>query len=754
MKLSLVSAILLSIVLPTLAQKAEIKGFLLDADTEEPVIFTNVYLQGTNYGVATDINGYFILNNIPPGSYILKVSSVGYDSITEPITLQAKQIVTRRILLKPKALELNTVEIRGSKIARTTTVNTAVTTVTPKDIQIMPSIGGEPDLAQYLQTLPGVVFTGDQGGQLYIRGGGPVQNLVLLDGMIIYNPFHSIGLFSVFDTDILKSVDVYTGGFNAEYGGRTSAVLDVRTKDGNKKEFGGKVSANTFNAKVNLEGPISKSANGSSTSFVLSGRTSYIDRTSTRLYSYANAEGEIPFSFNDIYGKVTSSSSNGSKISLFGFNFSDRAKLTQDARVNWDSRGFGSQFVLVPTGTSVIINGAFGYSNYLIDISEPTAPARKSEVNGYNLNMDFTYFQGKNELKYGIQLISNTTDFQSFIEATRTDFKLRNNNTEIAAFFKGKKVSSRFIIEPSFRMHYYASLSRLSLEPRLGAKYSITETIRLKFAGGFFSQNLLATRSDRDVVNLFNGFISSPEGLRDQDGRRVTDPLQLSTHAITGLEIDLGKYVEINIEPYIKSFNPLVNINPERIFPDDPEFVVERGTALGIDFSGTFEYKKLYLFGSYSLARVDRTFNNITYFTNFDRRHNVNMVSAYKFGKKGGWELSMRWNFGSGFPFTQTQAFFQEISMNNGGINTNIGSANGNLGIIYAELNGGRLPYYHRLDISLDRKIKLRGKSILEANIGIINVYDRRNLFYFDRVNFRRVNQLPIIPSVGLSYTF
>lgn len=753
MRLLLIAAPLFTICIQVSAQKAEVKGFLLDADTEEPVIFTNVYLLGTNFGVATDINGYFTLNNIPPGSYLLKVSSVEYDSITEAITLLPKQVISKRILLKPRALELNTVEIRGSKVARTSTVNTAVTTVTPKDILIMPSIGGEPDLAQYLQTLPGVVFTGDQGGQLYIRGGGPVQNLVLLDGMIIYNPFHSIGLFSVFDTDILKSVDVYTGGFNAEYGGRTSAVLDVRTKDGNKKELGGKVSANTFNAKVNLEGPISKSKNGSSTSFVLSGRTSYIDRTSRRLYSYANDEGEIPFSFNDIYGKVTSSASNGSKISVFGFNFSDRAKLTQDARVNWDSRGFGSQFVLVPSGTSTIINGSFGYSNYLIDIVEPTAPARASEINGYNFGMDFTYFKGKNEFKYGIQLISNTTDFRSFVEATRTDFKLRNNNTEIAAFFKGKKVASRFIVEPSFRMHYYASLGRLSLEPRLGAKYSITETIRLKFAGGLFSQNLLATRSDRDVVNLFNGFISSPEGLRDQQGRRITNPLQLSTHAITGIEIDLGKYLEVNIEPYIKYFNPLVNINPERVFPDDPEFVVEEGTAIGLDISGTLEYQKLYIFGSYSLARVDRTFNNRTYFTNFDRRHNVNLVSAYKFGKQNSWELSLRWNFGSGFPFTQTQGFFQEIAMSNG-INTNIGTANGNLGILYGELNGGRLPYYHRLDISLDKKIKLKGKSLLEANFGIINVYDRRNLFYFDRVNFRRVNQLPIIPSVGLSYTF
>ncbi len=734
------------------AQRAEVKGFLLDKDTEEPVIFTTVFLEGTSFGATSDINGYFTITNITPGSYTLKVTSVGYDSVSEAITLNNRQTLTKKIFLKQSVLELGTVEIRGSKVARTTTVNTAVTTVTPKDIQIMPSIGGEPDLAQYLQTLPGVVFTGDQGGQLFIRGGGPVQNMVLLDGMIIYNPFHSIGLFSVFDTDILKSVDVYTGGFNAEYGGRTSAVLDVRTKDGNKKEFGGKISSNTFNSKINLEGPIYRGLNGNATSFVLSGRTSYIDRTSPILYSYANAEGKIPFSFNDIYAKVTSATANGSKFSFFGFNFSDRAKLGETAQVNWDSRGFGTNFVLVPSGSTVLINGNFGFSNYLITIDEENAPSRNSEISGFNLGLDFTYFQGKDELKYGFMVISNTTDFNSFTAASRSATQFLNNNTEMAGYLKTKYVRSRIIVEPSLRVHYYASLSRMRLEPRLGMKYNISDDLRVKFAGGLFSQNLIATRSDRDVVNLFNGFISSPQGLVDENGRRVVNPLQNSAHAIFGVEFDLGNW-EFNVEPYIKYFDPLININPDRNFENDPEFVIEKGTAIGIDFSGKYEYKQWYFFTSYSLARVDRTFKNETYFTNFDRRHNVNMVGSYKFGKAKSWELAARWNLGSGFPFTQTQALYQDVGFQQG-IGTNVGAANGNLGIFYADLNGGRLPYYHRLDISLDKKIKLKGKSMLEANIGIINVYDRRNLFYFDRVNFRRVNQLPIIPSLGLSYTF
>ncbi|MCH8319147.1 MAG: carboxypeptidase-like regulatory domain-containing protein, partial [Bacteroidetes bacterium] len=190
------------------AQTAEIRGFLLDKDSEEPIIYTTVYLKGTNYGTSSDVNGYFSITKIPPGNYTLMVSSIGYDSLSMPVSLKAGRILTKKYFLKEAVKELETVEVKGIRINKQENVNISITTISPREIRIMPSIGGEPDLAQYLQILPGIISTGDQAGQLYIRGGAPVQNLILLDGMVIYNPFHSIGLFSVFDTDILRSVDV------------------------------------------------------------------------------------------------------------------------------------------------------------------------------------------------------------------------------------------------------------------------------------------------------------------------------------------------------------------------------------------------------------------------------------------------------------------------------------------------------------------------------------------------------------------
>ena len=249
-------ALFLAFGLVGFSQTGSIRGFVYDDSNGEPVIFTNVYLKGTSYGASTDVNGYYAITQVPPGNYTLTVTYLGYDTISFPIALKENKIITKRLSLKRSSIKLDIVEVSAEKQEAQTEIQTSVIKITPKQIKQIPTVGGEPDLAQYLQVLPGVVFTGDQGGQLYIRGGSPVQNKVLLDGMVIYNPFHSIGLFSVFDADIIRNADVYTGGFNSEYGGRISSIMDITTRDGNKKRVAGKVSANPFASNTNLNTPI------------------------------------------------------------------------------------------------------------------------------------------------------------------------------------------------------------------------------------------------------------------------------------------------------------------------------------------------------------------------------------------------------------------------------------------------------------------------------------------------------------------
>lgn len=764
LKISILTSLIL-LILPalTFAQEGSIKGFVYDKNTGEACAFANVFIENTSLGAATDINGYFNIGKVPVGEQFIIVSYVGYDTLRTEIVIRSNDVISQNLYLEASSVILDEALVSAERMERTTQVRTSVTKVQPVQIKRLPSIGAEPDIAQYLQVVPGVVFTGDQGGQLYIRGGSPIQNLVLLDGMVVYNPFHSIGLFSVFDSDIMQSADIYTGGFSAEYGGRISSVMDIKMRDGNKKRFGGKLSASPFGSKLLLEGPFKKFEMGKgSASYLISAKTSYLEQSSKYLYNYI--ADSLPFNYTDIFGKVSFNAANGSKVNVFGFNFRDNVNYGALSNLNWISSGIGSNFIIVPDGSSVMIRANMSYSNYSIELSDANNVPRSSDISGYNGGLDFIYFQGKNEFVWGLETLGFTTDY-IFQNAIGRTLSQRENTTELAAYTKYKMNRGALVLEPSFRIHYYASLSDVSLEPRLGAKYNLTEVFRLKFAGGFYSQNLIAANSDRDVVNLFYGFLSGSDAIPEEfDGDPITHRLQKSQHAILGFEFDLTKYWELNVEGYYKNFSQLTNINRNKLYDDTPEnyeipdyqkkdFIIEKGAAYGVDILLKYEYKRLYLWMVYGLGKVVRDDGIETYSPHFDRRHNVNFVGTYKLGDNNSWEISARWNMGSGFPFTQTQGFYEQLPLY-GSINTDYWSLNGDLGIIYGDINEGRLPTYHRLDLNVKKLITFNEFTKLEISASVTNVYNRENIFYFDRVNFERVNQLPIMPSLGLSLTF
>jgi hypothetical protein len=605
--------------------------------------------------------------------------------------------------------------------------------------------------------LPGVVSTGDQGGQVVIRGGTPIQTRFLLDGITIYNPFHSIGLFSVFETDVIKNVDVYTGGFPAQYGGRVSAVVDVTTKDGNRKKVSGKVGASPFMAHALLEIPVLKikEDKNTSASLILSSKVSYLDRTSKALYPYAGKEG-LPYSFVDIYGKFTLFTGKaGSKMTISGFNFRDNARFNA-AKYGWNTFGVGFNFLAVPKNSNLYFNTHFSYSQYEINLTEADNRPRKSLIGGFDIGMDFAYFIKNGELKYGLNIDGNRTEF-SFFNSSNIKFEQNQNTTDISAYMMYHKYVKKFVVEAGARIQYYGNISAFSPEPRLSVKYNINDIVRLKMATGLYSQNFISTKSDRDVVNLFNGFLSGPEeapanaaGVLNEKTRNM----QRSVHGIFGVELDLPQNITVNIEPYYKYFWNLLNINRFKQFNTDANFIIERGDAYGIDLMAKWEWKGVYLYTTYSLAWTNRFDGVQKYPPHFDRRHNLNVLAAYTFGKKKDFEISSRLNLGTGFPFTQNQAFIEGVNFNDG-VSTDYTSANGDLNILYSsKINGGRLPIYHRLDLSFKKTFNIKDKVKIELNASVSNVYNRENIFYFDRARFTRVNQLPILPSMGMSIGF
>ncbi len=754
-----------------IAQSGIIRGNVYDQETGEPIIYGTVQLEGTERGTNTDLEGFFSFGSLEAGTYTLLISYTGYGTVRQEVSVD-ENIIYERFYLETEAVNLATVDVSAEREKARSDVQVSKVTVTPKQIRSLPSTGGEADIAQYLTVIPGIISSGDQGGQVYIRGGSPVQNKILLDGMTIYNPFHSIGFFSVFETETIRSVDVLTGGFNAEYGGRVSAVVDIKTREGNQRRLAGLVSASPFQAKALIEGPIKplNPETGSSISFMFTGKHSYLNETSKQLYSYAvdtnffSFAGEdidlqpedvgLPFYYTDLYGKVSINGGNGSSLDLFGFSFDDNFDVLGVARLGWTNGGGGANFSLIPSNSNVIMNGTISFSDYVISLDEADDAPRTSGITTYNALLNFAYFGRNNQLNYGFEFNGFNTDF-TFQNLLGIQFDQKDFTTELAGYFKYKHTFGNFIFEPGIRFQFYASQSAASVEPRLGIKLNATEYLRIKAAGGLYSQNLISTVNDLDIVNFFVGFLAGPEEtiFEPNSTTATNDRLQHAFHGVGGFELDLGKFVTLNLEGYYKGYTQLITINRNKLSAQDPDFTTETGFAYGADFSLKYERNRAYVWATYSWGNVRRDDGFQEYPTSFDRRHNVNFLASYLAGKDREWEFGVRWNMGSGFPFTQTQGFYESIPLETNPVLVDYLTGNYNLGVLLAdERNGGRISYFHRLDFSAKRKWSFGRHSGLEANLSVTNAYNRENVFYVDRVSNSRVNQLPILPSLGLTF--
>ncbi|MEZ4773115.1 MAG: TonB-dependent receptor [Bacteroidia bacterium] len=766
-----------------LGQSGQIRGRVVDASTREPLVGATVFIPAKKVGAYTNDQGIYSFKvNLSAQSEDLEVISFyyGYDTTRQVVTLANNDIQTLGITLQERMVYANEVEIIGKKTGEIvkTEVDAGVTTISPQEIKLIPSVGSA-DLAQFLQVLPGVVFTGDQGGRLYIRGGTPIQNMVLMDGMIMYSPFHSIGLFSVFDPDYIRNVDVYSAAFPAQYGGRVSSVIDINTRNGNFKNFSGKLDVNPFMTSALIEGPLGKTnSQGGGLSYMLSARNNFIDKTAKTLYPYVNDTTGLPYNFLDLYGKLTLTDG-VNYTNLFGFHQTDNVNFEFPADIGWDASGGGANFQLLPADAGAIVSGSFAYSQYNTSLkSQSENFPRRSGIKGFNGTLKVGYiFNSVDEFAFGMTFLGFRTDYL-FTNSFGLQTEQVASNTEAAAYMLYKKVIQtknaagevfdRAVIEPSVRVHYYNNQSQPQVEPRIRMKLNLPR-VSLSAAGGMYSQNLLAAVSDRDVVNLFQGFLSAPSRL---DDRIKKTTLQNSWHALGGIELELFENLSTTVEAWYKDFTQLTNINRDKIFPEDPDYITEVGNAYGFDVVLKYQTKRMYFYSNYGWAKVTRTdrlqTTPRTYPTVFDRRHTVNAVAAYKVGDfafrdQDGfrtrpkftdpkWEFSFRWTMGSGFPFTQTQGYFEKLNFRDDGALTDLSTQNGSLGLILSDdLNGGRLPYYHRLDLSARRRWILGNHTLLEVNFSMINTYNRKNIFYFDRIAFEPVYQLPVIPSLGIT---
>jgi len=761
------------------AQDYNVRGFISNEKTGEAISNEKVTLLSKDStlvaGALTDVNGLFSIPKLNKEEYIIKLSVAGYKKIYIPVNFSTdKKILDISIRLTPTDRVFDDVVVSADAKTKKTKPEVGTIKFDKEGVERIPVYGAESDVLGAVSVTPGVTVTGDQGGQFYVRGGTPIQNKTLLDGMTIYNPFHSIGFYSIFETELVKSVDIYTGGFESKYGGRVSSIMDISYRDGDRDAFGGKVSVSPFLAKLVLEGPFSKAKNGrlSPGSYVFTAKKSLIDYTAKSLYPRVNNGDGLPFNFTDLYGKVTFTGEGGSKVSVFGFHNQDSVNYNV-ADLNWQASGGGMNFLMIPSGSPVFIRGHVNGSNFMTTFSEDQVEPRFSKIGGFDLGFDFSYFlKNEGEMNYGFNFCGFNTQFTTFNEAKRK-IEAFNFSTEIGAYYNYRRVSKnlRWVMQAGFRVQAYASLSTISPEPRLGLKYNATEKLRFKFSGGRYSQNFTSASSDKDIVNLFNGLLSAPTNVQEQfvtqnlNVKNIKNGLQYAWHGILELEYDLNRSNFINIEGYYKYFTQLSNINQNKLYEDvaqfamvddvfKKDFIIESGKTIGVDVLYKLSLKRLFLWGVYSYSYSTRWDGFEDYFPVFDRRHNVNLVGSYQFGKKKDLELNVRWNLGSGLPFTPTAGFYQGENFN-GGVTTDYVTNNpSTITTLLGTFNSRRLPYYHRLDITVKKSIEFKNETKLEFTGNVTNAYNRKNIFYVNRVTSKVIYQFPILPSLGVSYKF
>lgn len=726
--------ILFFISLLTHAQETgTLRGFVTDSLTSEALVYANAYIKELNKGANTDARGYFLIPSIPANkTFQLIVSYVGYKSKTILIRVSKEKVVQYNISLQSEGIQLNTITQIGERYKEKNETNISVQRITAREIELMPK-GVETDVFRSIKYLAGVQSTGDVSAKYYVRGGASNQNLVLIDGVTIYNPFHALGLFSVVDPDIINNIEFFKGGFSAEYGGRLSSVMSIITKDGNKNRLSGKATASFLTGKILLEGPI---PNGS---FILTARKSY---SSEVIKKFLN-EQTIPIDFYDFSFKANYSDNDflqGAKFSINGFFSGDNIKHA-DPRIEdykWNNNVFGFKWFQVGD-SPLFYELGLSASRFNGEVDPKISNSRKTQnsVEDLGIQMNFTYmFDNKDEIGVGFHIKQIKTNL--FIENDRSiPTDLGSSGANISLYLKYRLMQFDFIgLDLGTRINL-ASLSknenRTILEPRANLTLRILSTIAIKGAVGIYQQELTTISDENEVINIFEPWIISPDYLKPA----------VSKHFILGLETNFFETFNFNVEGYYKKVDNLPLINDKKILPEENDFIAGKGESYGLEIFTRINPDPINFTASYTNAFAYKEIDGKLYYPRYDIRHSLNLGLEIDFGK--GWTTSLAWIYNSGLPFTQIIGYYDKYYFDNFFAPWFQFDPRRPFTIIGTQ-NLGRLPDYHRLDFSLSKKINFDWFN-MKLDFSIINVYNRKNIFYFKRDTGERVNMLPFLPT-------
>ncbi|MFY0684442.1 MAG: TonB-dependent receptor [Balneola sp.] len=742
---------LLALWLPSniLAQNASISGYVTDKSSGETLISANVALLENNRGTSTNTLGYYSITNLEPGTYTIAGSYIGFELYRKTITLSANETLRLDIELSPDVVTSEEIVVTGERAYdRRKEIGTAE--INTELIKTLPKVF-EADVFRSIQLLPGVKAASDFSSGLYIRGGSPDQTLILLDRNTVYNPSHFFGFFSTFNPDAIKDVRLYKGGYPAEYGGRLSSVLTIFNKDGNRNEMEGTATVGMLASRVSVEGPHKKG------SWMFSARRSTLEPVLAALRSTSD---NIPssFYFIDFNGKVNYDATENDKLSLAFYSGQDKVNFPfgNDAefKLNYGNRTLSGNWTHIfneKLFSNFVVTGS-QYFNYPEIELGGTPIERRNNIYDYSIKTDLEYLPNeKHDLAIGLWAGTLTIRLNDRFD-NEPSFSSRSHSKYGSVYISDTwRPSDKWKIVSGLRTSYLSDGDYLRLEPRLSLEYKANDRIRFQTAYGRYNQYL--TLITNEAFSGFDVWLTADDGVKPSYGDQFI--IGTKTIPFTGFGLDVELYYRtmndiFELDPFIQDvagldYPDLFRIGDGDAYGAEVFFEKRAGRLTGfIGYTFAYTWKK---FAGYNNPINAPDGGGRRYPPKYDRRNDMNIVLMYQLSRK--WKSTVSFNYATGQAYTEALGQYSvgNTPWANDALNT----------FTVGKINASRLPPYHRMDVSFSRLGTFFGMGEAEWQFQIINVYSRRNIWFynfdFDENPVKR-NEVPLLPLLPtISYT-
>lgn len=776
----------------TQAQKYTISGFIEDANSGERLIAATVYDEISKSGVVANVYGFYSLT-LPKGPVKIQCSFVGYQPIIAEFDLMKDTLI--KFQLQP-SLQLKEVVITAKKESQVETPQMSVVEIPIQSVKSLPVFLGEKDVLKTVQLFPGVQSGGEGTTGLYVRGGGPDQNLILLDGVPVYNADHLFGFFSVFNPDAIQYVSLVKGGFPARYGGRLSSVLDIRMKEGNNKEYHGEVSIGLISSKLTVEGPLKKNKS----SFIISARRTYLDLLVQPFMKAFNNNVSGGYYFYDFNTKLNYVLSDKDRIYLSFYTGKDKAyvkykdsyyyddtqyEYASNAGLNWGNFTTALRWNHI-YNKKWFSNVTATFSRFRFEVGEEFKSKETNNGNTTTTNFKFKYFSGihdlalkgdfeyhpspKHRILLGVSDIYHTfapgsTIFR-FSDSTDDSFNIETTYGNAKVYAHEISIYAEDEFEVNSRLKFNAGVHGsmfpvrntfyYSVQPRLNARYILKENWSVKASVSKMTQYILL---------LTNSGIGLPTDL----WLPVTDrihPLQSWQYA-GGIFHNLTQGIEISLEGFYKNMLNLIEYKEGADFFSaaqawEDKIETGKGNAYGAELLIRKQTGKTTGWIGYTLSWSNRQFENLNFGKPFpyryDRRHDVGIAITHELNERVDFGLVWVYGTGNAVSLPIEKYPLMGISMIYDHINDEWGNVQ-----YYEGRNGFRTPAYHRLDVGVNLHKKLK-RGERTWSFSIYNLYNRKNPFmiYFSNeyngqkptTRLKQISLFPLIPSFSYSYKF